>query len=539
MIATILTSPGSYTNVGDWLNIGNIEVSLAPNTTNAYTWGIYTNGAGYCNPALEPIGNAVGWGTLTAHGSVFSGQPIDIISPPLAAANGTPETAAGGASNVVAYGIATQTAIGSLWITNTEAVFSLGITPGFVSPIVTTNPVSYRSYSGNFGGQRAWTFFSGGTGSILSPYGLNGYWQKGTTNVANGPTNWTVVSSSGNATVTTSVTNVGFSGASVGSSLALSGLTSSDLGAYRFIVTNAFTGNQVNSATSAVATITSVVPAANSFASAVISNGAVAYWPLDETVDPSTEKALAFDIIGGFNGWYGNNANDAAGNSKNFYAAIAGPSAPTYTGFPSNNGTYGGMQNSRPYTYVVVSNTPTFSGGPNVTMMAWIYPLNNPPSSGNGPAILMKRAGAYGATGGNCGIQFSSTTQLGYHWNPDAATEYNAVGPVVPSLMWSMVAVVVTPTATMMYVCNTNNGLQVVTTNNPGIVADAWGTEAIIGADPGNSNPGRTFVGYISSLAMFPSSLSVGRLHPFTTPAWPKATKCPSSPLNPPSRISF
>jgi hypothetical protein len=516
LIASVLTTPGSFTNLGDWLNIGNLNIPLAPNTTNAWTVGIFSNGAGYCPLLMEVNNNGVGEPYTGLGGGaqmVAPAGPILVLAPGIAASQGNPETAPGGASNVVNYGVGVLTAVGNAQVTNCDMVFDIGITPGFVPPTITTNPIGDKLYSGNFNGQHSWFLYSAGVGPTNAPYGLNGYWQHGVTNVANGPTNWTLLANGGDVTITTTVTNYAFQAASVGSTVVLSGMTISDQGAYRFIITNSANGVTINSSTSAVVTITPYPAPAGSYAAVAISLGADAYWPLDERVDPSTEKAFAYDIIGGFNGWYGNNANNAGGNAANGYAPTTGPSSPGYAGFPTNNGAYGGMQNSRPYTYIIVSNMPTLST-PNVTWTGWINPINNPPANGNGVGIFMKRSGTYGANGGTDGIEFSSTTQLGYHWAPDGATSYNSFGPAIPSGVWSMIAVVIQPGFAQLYVCNTNNGLQLVTTNNTGIATETMGpnSDFAFGADEGNSNPGRTFVGYESAFAMFPSSLTVAQI---------------------------
>ena len=67
-------------------------------------------------------------------------------------------------------------------------------------------------------------------------------------------------------------------------------------------------GNQaVNYYTDGPASVTKPAP---SFAGVVTNAafGAVAYWPLNETADPSVGGVAAFDAVGGFNGFYGTNA---------------------------------------------------------------------------------------------------------------------------------------------------------------------------------------------------------------------------------------
>jgi len=87
-------------------------------------------------------------------------------------------------------------------------------------------------------------------------------------------------------------------------------------GTYVFIVTNSPNGTTINSAATAPATISFISPAANSFAAAVTNPalGALAFWPLNETGDPSSGTIVAYDWVGQHNGWYGWNTDTSTSN---------------------------------------------------------------------------------------------------------------------------------------------------------------------------------------------------------------------------------
>jgi len=509
LIATYQTQAGMMTNAGDWLSFSNIQVFLAPNTTNAWTISITTNGAGYNTLAL--ISNNPSTSPILANS-----RPIIIAGPQY--------VAVGGATALLTYGVTNG---GSAWnvngvpITNYANAFSLGIQTNFAPGLFSANPYSCFMISNILtGGTNNWTFNAAGSGSSVAPYGVNGYWEA---NYGAGYTR--TLGSDAQAPVTT-VTAVpgGAPGSVIKSSLTVKNITSADLGSYHFVITNSPNGTSLCYATSAVATITAVVPAANSFAAAVTNLGAVAYWPLDETVDPSTLHAWAYDIVGGHNGFYGVNANNGGGNAPDAYAPVAGPgnagfagltakgalSAGMYTNLPYNTPPPG--TNNCPYQYVVVSNAPTFSGT-NVTILGWIWPNYNSAGleAGGNAGILMQRSSVFGATQTD-GIQYAnSSNNIGYHWDNDTSATYNYnAGPAIPNQSWSLIALVISPSNTVFYVCNTNTG---IATNMTTLAhtAQAWGSGMEIGADLYN-NPGRTFQGLLSSWAMFPSSLTASNI---------------------------
>ena len=331
-------------------------------------------------------------------------------------------------------------------------------------------------------------------------------------------------------TVTGSPNNAG--GATVTSTLALQNISSSDVGSYRFITTNSANGTQIRSATSAVVTISVVTTVPNSFADNVVNGGygAVAFWPLNETNDPSTGMAEAYEIIGGFNGVYGWNAMNGASNTLDKYAAAPGPSTVGLGGFPGYGAAYGNPNTNLFAAFVTIPTTPTFpgansGGGPtpnstNVSIVAWVYPSFVTAEEGSASFIITRTT--YGSSRTD-GFRLAGNTSddLGYNWdnNNGTTTGYDS-GLSLPLNQWSMAGLVITPGNSVFYLGNTNLGLKTATQtiandNEP------WGALATIGADPGNGfqngttttyTTARTWAGYISSVAMFNGSLTASNM---------------------------
>ena len=249
--------------------------------------------------------------------------------------------------------------------------------------------------------------------------------------------------------------------------------------------------------------------------------GAVALWPLNETVDPSSPGgAVAYDIIGGFNGTYATNANNGGGNASNHFSAVAGPAAAGLIGLPAGGAL--GPNPSMGRTYVGTTNSPLFPGltsgagaltnSTNMTIVAWINPNIYPENEFAG--ILCERSGTFGATR-SAAFRYYGNTQLshlGYSWNNTSGTATGFdTGLVPPVGVWSMVALVISESNAVFYLGNASQGLQmavqnVVWPNEP------WGKGVSIGDDPGGAATGRAFSGAISSVTMFSNSLSTAQI---------------------------
>ena len=449
LIATITTSPGELAITNDWMSYSNFAVFLAPNTTNAITFGRVAGG-----------------------NTAYDGIPLHQVAAPIPGIAECRIAPAGGASSVQ-YDPATVIANGA-GRSNWDLIFSIGMqaVPAAASaPVMITNPVGYHMVS--FPSTFAAVLSASAAGSSNSPFGIGGFWQKGTTNVANGPTNWVSVTSGANSTIAgPTITNDGYNGAIISSTLSVLNIpTTSGYGAYQFVVSNSADGVHINWTTSAVATISVVpAPAASSFTGVLLNTpGLLSYWPLNETQDPGLGYVPVYDIVGGFNGYYMHNAGDGGGNAGLGLAPVAGPEAPGLAGFPATQGAWLGNSNLVD-SWIAVPVTPTMPGGTgtlnstNATLIAWVYPsvLNEAAQTGlfgisrqnPEPTTALNNTEntmmAYGNGSGN---------HLGWNWNNGAANTYGYnAGPVIPPYLWSMLAVVVTPSNAVFYVCNTNSG---------------------------------------------------------------------------------
>lgn len=272
-------------------------------------------------------------------------------------------------------------------------------------------------------------------------------------------------------------------------SLTITNVSLSDPTNYVVVVTNS-----LNSVTSAPVSLTVT---ASSYADAVLTNGAIAYYSFNETGDPAAGSLTAYDYLGGFNGTYG---SDVKNGNPNY--GIAGPQA--VDGFPefsSNNWAAQIIPNDA-NGHVTV--TPWNLNTNTVTMTCWVRPLGVEPSYSG----LVFSRGA----GGTAGVNFSGNTDvngnrtLSYTWG-DTCCWDSQLAP--PTNQWSFVALVVTPTNATIYLFNTNGIQSATLVNTHGIMAFAGTTE--IGCDPFD-NAGRNFNGVIDEAAVFGNSLSSAEL---------------------------
>jgi hypothetical protein len=347
-------------------------------------------------------------------------------------------------NSVLYLGLATCAHNASTTTTNLVSDFSA--TPLPPVPSITTPPTSDVLYSGHVA-----TFTAQASGSPPLSY----QWQMNGTNVI-GATNSTFVVS--------------------------------NTGPYRLIVT----GSSGFSVTSSVVTLTVIVPTYQ-YEKAVLADGPVAYWRLNETNNPATGTAPAYDYVNGLNGTYGT-------GSQNAFNGVVGPlPSGGFYGFETNNAALGTLNTtgngSTPNSYVTAGtlylNTNT------VTMTAWI----NPNGTQNGAAgVIFCRGGTTSGTG----LSYINPTTLGYNWNGNYW--YINTGLTPPSGVWSFVALVTTPTNATIYVYNTN-GFSSYTDTETGIINEAFDGPIIIGSDP-YAYTGRAFNGTIDEVAVFKSSLT-------------------------------
>ena len=259
-----------------------------------------------------------------------------------------------------------------------------------------------------------------------------------------------------------------------------------DAGSYRLIVTNS-----AGAATSQVATLTVISPAAGSYEAAVLSYGPLAYWACDEPAGVT----VAHDYVGGFDGVYQPTCTNGV------------PGVPPYfTGF-----TAGDLAFESVYGYTnsgVIIPALNFPATNTITWTAWIAPSSTTNGVSGFPqqawtGIVMTRASTYAS-----GMGYNNTGLLGYTWNQNNGNTYGFVsGLTIPSDQWSFVAVAISATNAALYLINTN-GVQM--TNNP-IAHDVetWNGAGALGYDPiGGATPfARNFNGTVDDVAIFTSTL--------------------------------
>lgn len=285
-------------------------------------------------------------------------------------------------------------------------------------------------------------------------------------------------------------TNLNNGGVIVGATSNILVLT--NCAAYNGAQFQAVVSNPAGSATSAAATLTvmPVPPASGAAGAAVKALNPVAYWPLNETNDPSTGMVGVYDAAGTFDGMY----LTAAQNAFNGIVGVQ-----PADGFPMF-GTSQGALASTASTDQSWATTPPLNLNTNtVTIGMWIYPSGVQASS---TGLFVNRN-----PGTQAGLGYYNNDRLGYKWNDDASATWSFnSGLLIPTDMWSYVAVSITPTSAILYLYNTNGLLSAtnVTTHN---VMSWGGSQSLIRIGTDNSIA-RTFNGKIDEVAVFNRALS-------------------------------
>jgi hypothetical protein len=234
-------------------------------------------------------------------------------------------------------------------------------------------------------------------------------------------------------------------------------------------------------------------PAAN-FPAAVLADNPVAYWRLNDAGNPATNKSCALDSTGTFNGVYESAV-------KNGFDHVVGPS---YAGFETNNSA-ARFANGTAHSYVSVP--PLNLNTNTVTITAWVYPIgsiDHPPPAVS--SLVFCRPGDDA-----CGL-YADGSQLAYVWNQNATDTYRwNSGLVVPRQQWSFVALVVSPSNAILYLCNSSG--QFSATNSIPHTSEAFNANTLIGGDSWDGGSGiRSFDGLIDEVAIFKSSLSAWQI---------------------------
>jgi hypothetical protein len=387
-------------------------------------------------------------------GNHYAGGQICLIS-----------TAAGG-PNTLIFGLTG----------NSDAGMDIGLSPASLSaPVVTQSPTSVSAFVGRT------VQFSGSAQAVPTPVYQ---WERSTDSGAT----FSPVANGGQ-----------FSGATT-ATLTVSNITLAENNwDFEFLATNSL-GSSTNSLP-ATLTVIAAPPLSGSYSTSVLALNPVAYWPLNETyADPFAGGELAYDASGNnFDGLYLLNAE----NGFPEYGIVGPQPGDGYPQFTVGQGALdipvGAFPNSWVTTPALNLNTNT------VTILMWVNPaVDEAPATG----LLFNRNS--GTVGGMC---YSTTNTLGYTWNNnDSATYSYTSGPTIPTNIWSLVALVITPSNASFYVLNTNNGFTFTTFVHPHTNL-AWnGAQSAITIGNDTATSTRIFQGVIDEPAVFNYALSLGQL---------------------------
>lgn len=254
--------------------------------------------------------------------------------------------------------------------------------------------------------------------------------------------------------------------------------------------------NPAGTATSGTATLTvmPVPPSSGSASVAVKSLAPVAYWPLNETNDPSSGTVGVYDAAGTHDGTY-------LSLAQNAFDGVVG--VQPADGFPMFATNQGALQTAANTDQSWATTPPLNLNTNTATIGMWIYPDGVQPSAVG--LYVNRNAGTV------AGLGYYSTDRLGYKWNNDGSDTWGFnSGLLIPTNVWSYVAVSITPTNAVLYLYNTN-GLQSATNFTTHSVMSWGGSQANIRI--GCDNPAATtFNGKIDEVAVFNRALTAAEI---------------------------
>ncbi len=335
--------------------------------------------------------------------------------------------------------------------------FSVGAGLAAAAPSISEQPKSIGAYAGN-----TVKFTAGGINGTPT---ITYQWQCNSTNLSDGG------NISGSKTATLTISNV----------------APANAGSYQLLL-----DNPVGPTLSSNATLTVVTPVPGSYESAVLADNPFVFWKLDETNDPSTGTALAYDYVQGLNGTYQVGA-------ENGFNGILGPEAPEFPGFPTNYFALGTVANTAD-SFVTASAGTAAAGS--LTYAMWIYPTG---PVENWAGLLMDRGGVGEGLGFGGAVNGAGMSELGYTWNQNSTWSFDSY-LYPPVNQWSFVAMVIEPSQATLYLIN-SNGVQTAV-NAIAHDSEEFGLAWHIGDDAQGSDGGRTFPGDISDVSVFLSALS-------------------------------
>jgi len=281
---------------------------------------------------------------------------------------------------------------------------------------------------------------------------------------------------------------------SASNALTISNPTPSYFTNYIVIVTN-----NAGSVTSSVAPVQLVSLSGEPYEASVVAGKPVAFYEFNETTDPSTGDAVAYDSVGGYNALYG------AGMANGFYDITGPQPADGFPGFSTTNLAVEAF-NGSPAGYLTC---PAWNlDSSSVTLSMWINPAEDPAGF---TGLLFCRGGDTAV-----GLGYATSTNgsgqhtLSYTWNNDANTYNWPSGLTPPFNQWSFVSLVVTPANATIYLMNTNGILSATHAYNH--VFQSFGSSGVIGTDSASPQSRAFNNGTLDDVAVYNTALSQTQL---------------------------
>jgi hypothetical protein len=281
-------------------------------------------------------------------------------------------------------------------------------------------------------------------------------------------------------------------------SLTISNVGAADATNYVLTLSNTF--GSTNSSTVRLTVVP--LPVGGSYASAVVGSSPWAYYELNETNDPSTGSAVAYDYVGGYNGVYGVDVQNGFDN-------ILGPvPSEGFPDFSASNAAASFINPGGADPNSEIKLTPWGLNTNTVTFTAWI----NPNGQQTPYAGLIYVIGADGLGFNFCSsgaTDANGNQDLGYSWNYDPNTFNWDSGIAPPPSQWSFVALVITPTNATVYILNTNGTLSsTLTYNHP---VEPFSAAPMFGYFP-NGSATYNYNGLMDHVAIYNQSLSANQI---------------------------
>ena len=277
--------------------------------------------------------------------------------------------------------------------------------------------------------------------------------------------------------------------------LVISNVTQSDTTSYTCVIENPATSAFLDSASASLTIVTPV----GAYETAAMGGTPEHYYAFNDTENPASGTAVAYEWVSGDNGVYG--ANVANGSTP-----IDGPTPSAgFPGFSTTNYAVQFANEDEPNNVTI--DFPWNLNTNVVTITAWINPSTS--TELNNTALVISR----GAANDVEGFTYNSVGDfnIGYTWNNDTNTYGWDSYLQPPANEWSFVALTVTSTNAVITMMNTS-GISTAVHNYPHPVGAFAGTP-VIGDDPGGSAAGlRTFNGIIDEVGIYTSALSTATM---------------------------